>query len=83
MQLDIEAVAEEVITSLSNHSQISTGTLTLAMPIKPGERWTARAAGIPLEPITIEFGRLRAATDPRLGSDAAKFAVIDQAHLDR
>jgi 2-oxo-3-hexenedioate decarboxylase len=35
---------------------ISTGTLTLAMPVKPGERWTTKAAGIPLEEITIRFG---------------------------
>jgi 2-oxo-3-hexenedioate decarboxylase len=35
---------------------ISTGTLTLAMPIKPGERWTTRVTGIPLEEITIRFG---------------------------
>ena len=35
---------------------ISTGTLTLAMPVKPGERWTTKAAGIPLQEITIRFG---------------------------
>ena len=35
---------------------ISTGTLTLAMPVKPGERWTTTVAGIPLEEITIRFG---------------------------
>jgi 2-oxo-3-hexenedioate decarboxylase len=35
---------------------ISTGTLTLAMPVNPGERWTTRVAGIPLEEITIRFG---------------------------
>jgi 2-oxo-3-hexenedioate decarboxylase len=35
---------------------ISTGTLTLAMPVKPGERWTTTAVGIPLEEITIQFG---------------------------
>ncbi|WP_076865027.1 2-keto-4-pentenoate hydratase [Bradyrhizobium mercantei] len=34
---------------------ISTGTLTLPMPVKPGERWTAKAAGIPLEDIAIRF----------------------------
>src|SRR5260370_3279965 len=32
---------------------ISTGTLTLAMPVKPGERWTTTVVGIPLEQITI------------------------------
>jgi 2-oxo-3-hexenedioate decarboxylase len=35
---------------------ITTGTLTLAMPVKPGERWTTKAAGVPLEEITIRFG---------------------------
>ena len=35
---------------------ISTGTLTIPMPVKPGERWTTKAAGIPLEEITIRFG---------------------------
>ena len=34
---------------------ISTGTLTLAMPIKPGERWTTTVSGIPLEEITVKF----------------------------
>src|SRR3954452_10641258 len=32
---------------------ISTGTLTLPMPIKSGERWTTGVQGIPLEEITI------------------------------
>jgi 2-oxo-3-hexenedioate decarboxylase len=35
---------------------ISTGTLTLAPPIKPGERWTTRVSGIPLGEITVQFG---------------------------
>jgi 2-oxo-3-hexenedioate decarboxylase len=34
---------------------VSTGTLTLAMPIRPGERWTTKARGIPLEEISIQF----------------------------
>lgn len=34
---------------------VSTGTLTLAMPIKPGERWTTKVAGIHLEDISIQF----------------------------
>ncbi|MCB1540073.1 MAG: hydratase [Rhodoblastus sp.] len=33
---------------------ISTGTLTLAAPIRPGERWTASASGIPLEDVAIQ-----------------------------
>jgi len=34
---------------------VSTGTLTLAMPVKPGERWTTTVAGIPLEDTSIRF----------------------------
>jgi 2-oxo-3-hexenedioate decarboxylase len=34
---------------------ISTGTLTMAMPVKPGEHWTTKASGIPLEDIDIRF----------------------------
>jgi 2-oxo-3-hexenedioate decarboxylase len=32
---------------------VSTGTLTLAAPVRPGERWTTRVLGIPLEEISI------------------------------
>jgi len=35
---------------------VSTGTLTLAMPVTPGERWTAAVTGIPLENISVRFG---------------------------
>jgi 2-keto-4-pentenoate hydratase len=34
---------------------ISTGTLTLAMPVKPGECWTTTVRGIPLDDIAIKF----------------------------
>jgi len=34
---------------------ITTGTLTPAIPIAPGESWTAEIAGIPLLPLQIEF----------------------------
>ena len=34
---------------------ISTGTLTLAMPISAGETWTTKVTGIPLEEITLRF----------------------------
>lgn len=34
---------------------ISTGTLTLAMPIRAGETWTTRVRGIPLEGIALRF----------------------------
>jgi 2-keto-4-pentenoate hydratase len=28
---------------------VTTGTLTLAMPVSAGESWTAKASGIPLD----------------------------------
>jgi 2-keto-4-pentenoate hydratase len=34
---------------------ISTGTLTLAMPVSTGESWTAKVSGIPLEDIALRF----------------------------
>jgi 2-keto-4-pentenoate hydratase len=34
---------------------ISTGTLTLAMPVAAGQRWTTKVAGIPLEPVNLRF----------------------------
>ena len=34
---------------------ISTGTLTLAMPVNAGETWATRVHGIPLEDITLRF----------------------------
>lgn len=34
---------------------ISTGTLTRALDIKPGETWTTTVSGIPLEPATLSF----------------------------
>jgi 2-oxo-3-hexenedioate decarboxylase len=34
---------------------ISTGTLTLAMPVSAGESWTAKVSGIPLEGIALRF----------------------------
>lgn len=41
--------------SLQAGEIISTGTLTLAMPVFAGQRWTTRVFGIPLEEITLEF----------------------------
>jgi 2-oxo-3-hexenedioate decarboxylase len=40
---------------LSAGEIISTGTLTLAMPVGAGEIWTTRAYGIPLETITLRL----------------------------
>jgi 2-oxo-3-hexenedioate decarboxylase len=34
---------------------ISTGTLTLAMPVLAGQCWTTKVFGLPLEEITLEF----------------------------
>jgi 2-oxo-3-hexenedioate decarboxylase len=34
---------------------ISTGTLTLAMPVNAGETWTTKASGIPLDDISLSF----------------------------
>ena len=34
---------------------ISTGTLTRALPVKPGETWTTRLKGIALENATLQF----------------------------
>ena len=34
---------------------ISTGTLTLAMPVNAGETWTTKVHGIPLEDIALRF----------------------------
>jgi 2-oxo-3-hexenedioate decarboxylase len=34
---------------------ITTGTLTRAMPVKPGEHWTTTVSGIPLESIGVRF----------------------------
>jgi 2-oxo-3-hexenedioate decarboxylase len=34
---------------------ISTGTLTLAMPVEPGECWTTGVSGIPLEEISVRL----------------------------
>ena len=34
---------------------VSTGTLTLAMAVEPGQTWTTRVQGIPLDEITVRF----------------------------
>lgn len=34
---------------------ISTGTLTLAMPVRAGETWTTKVSGIPFEEISLRF----------------------------
>ena len=34
---------------------VTTGSLTLAMPVSPGETWTAKVSGIPLEAVSLRF----------------------------
>ena len=34
---------------------VSTGTLTRALPVKPGETWTTKLKGIALEDATLRF----------------------------
>ncbi|MCW2286142.1 2-keto-4-pentenoate hydratase [Rhodoblastus acidophilus] len=40
---------------LSANEIVSTGTLTLAMPVSAGQTWTTRVHGIPLEDIVVRF----------------------------
>ncbi|KIU46360.1 MULTISPECIES: hydratase [Bradyrhizobium] len=47
--------ADPTNPSLEAGEVVSTGTLTLATPVKPGERWIARATGIPLDEISVRF----------------------------
>lgn len=42
-------------TALRAGEIVSTGTLTLAMPVAAGEAWTAKVAGIPLDDIALRF----------------------------
>lgn len=34
---------------------ITTGTLTAALPIAPGETWTSEISGVPVAPLTVKF----------------------------
>jgi len=40
---------------LASGESVSTGTLTKAMPIKPGETWTAKPSGIALDGVSVRF----------------------------
>jgi 2-keto-4-pentenoate hydratase len=40
---------------LASGEIISTGTLTKAMPVAPGQTWTATPSGIPLDGVTVRF----------------------------
>jgi 2-keto-4-pentenoate hydratase len=41
--------------SLAAGEVITTGTLTAALPILPGETWTSEISGLPLAPLTVNF----------------------------
>jgi 2-oxo-3-hexenedioate decarboxylase len=52
----VELLAKDTSNApISAGEIISTGTLTLAMPVKAGEIWTTKVAGAPLEEITLRF----------------------------
>jgi 2-keto-4-pentenoate hydratase len=46
---------DSVNPPLASGEIISTGTLTKAMPIAPGETWTAKPSGIALDGVTVRF----------------------------
>lgn len=46
---------DDVNPGLSSGEIVTTGTLTRAMPVKPGEQWTTTVTGIPLESIGVRF----------------------------
>lgn len=47
---------DDVNPGLASGEIVTTGTLTRAMPIKPGETWTTTVSGIPLGSISVRFG---------------------------
>jgi 2-oxo-3-hexenedioate decarboxylase len=52
----VELLARDAIhPPLSAGEIVTTGTLTRAMPIKPGETWSTRLDGIGLGPIQLRF----------------------------
>ena len=52
----VELLAQDKVNPpLAAGEIISTGTLTKAMPIAPGETWTTRPSGIALDGVTIGF----------------------------
>ena len=46
---------DEVNPPLAAGEIVTTGTLTRAMPVKPGETWTTTLRGIPLDGIAVRF----------------------------
>lgn len=52
----VELLANDLHNPLLRAGEtVSTGTLTLAMPVSAGESWTTKVSGIPLEEITLRF----------------------------
>ena len=52
----VELLAEDLHNPpLRAGEVISTGTLTLAMPVSPGEIWTTNVFGLPLNTIALQF----------------------------
>ena len=52
----VELLAQDKVNPpLAAGEIISTGTLTKAMPIAPGETWTTKPSGIALAGVTIGF----------------------------
>jgi 2-oxo-3-hexenedioate decarboxylase len=52
----IELLANDPYNSQPRAGEIiSTGTLTLAMPISVGQSWTTKVSGIPLEEVVLQF----------------------------
>ncbi|WP_425990328.1 2-keto-4-pentenoate hydratase [Afipia sp. DC4300-2b1] len=47
---------DDVNPGLAAGEIVTTGTLTRALPIKPGETWTTTVSGIPLGSISVAFG---------------------------
>jgi 2-oxo-3-hexenedioate decarboxylase len=47
---------DEANPQLAAGEIVTTGTLTSAMPVKPGERWTTELTGLPVAGIDIRFG---------------------------
>jgi 2-oxo-3-hexenedioate decarboxylase len=51
----------EVLAALPEHPAlmggeiVTTGTLTAAMPVRPGERWSTRIAGLEVEALQLQF----------------------------
>ena len=48
---------------------VTTGTLTLAHPVAPGETWTAGLTGVALEPLRVRFARATTAGGTSPGAD--------------